>query len=123
LNTPAGYTAAQWKPRLEFYELYYFNSFSSGSVEVSPDGGFTWTQTGLIDPTTCPTQIAPSQCDPNTMGFNDWRPQSGKDWQLRSHDLDNYVNQSIGLRFRMHVASSTADGWWITDITLGNAGS
>ncbi len=123
LNTPAGYTAAQWKPRLEFYELFYFASNSYGAVEVSPDGGFTWTQTGLSDTSTCPATLPDSQCDPNTWGANNWTPQNGRDWMQRSHDLDNYINQNIGLRFKMHTDSSTQDGWWITDITLGNAGS
>ncbi|MBA3871347.1 MAG: hypothetical protein H0X30_19570, partial [Anaerolineae bacterium] len=123
LNTPTGYTAAQWKPRLEFYELYFFDSNTYGSVEVSADGGFTWTQTGLGDTTSCP--IASGQCDPNTWGYANWTPASpnNKDWLQRSHDLSLYINQNISLRFKLHTDSSTQDGWWITDITLGNAGS
>jgi hypothetical protein len=123
LDIPTGYTTAQWKPRLEFYELYFFDTNSYGAVEVSADGGFTWTQAGLGDTTTCPAQLSTSQCDPNTWGYSNWTPANNKDWLQRSHDLDSYINQNIGLRFKMHTDSSTQDGWWITDIQLGNAGS
>jgi len=121
LNIPSGLTAAQWKPRLEFYELYYFGVGMSGSVYVSTDGGFNWVQAHLSD--NCPSGV---QCDPNTWGpgsgTTNWTPQGGKDWLLRSHDLSFYTGQNIGLKFDLTVGSSTQDGWWITDITLGNTG-
>ncbi|MBI1280299.1 MAG: hypothetical protein GC179_19390 [Anaerolineaceae bacterium] len=118
LNIPAGYTTAQWKPRLEFYNLFYFASNTYGAVEVSTDGGFTWQQNNLTD--NCP--LSGWQCDPNTWGYADVRPQTGSDWILRSHDLRAYANQNIGLRFKLHTSSSTQDGWWITDIVIGNIG-
>lgn len=121
LNMPAGYTAAQWKPRLEYYALYFFDSNSYGAVEVSTDGGFTWTQTGLSD--NCPAALNSAQCNPNTWGYVNYTPAAGGDWVLRSHNLSSYVNQNIGLRFKMHTDASTQDGWWITDIVLGNSGT
>ncbi len=127
LNIPAGYTTAQWKPRLEYYELFNFNSngTTNGAVQVSTDGGFTWTQTGLSDTSTCPAGLDDTQCDPTQtapyFGISNLTPQNGYDWLLKSHDLDNYVNQNIGLRFKLHTGSSTKDGWWLTDIAIGNA--
>ena len=120
LNIPAGYTAAQWKPRLDFYTLYFFDSYNYGSVEVSTDGGFTWEQNNLID--NCPAALNGWQCDPNIWGYQDVRPETGYDWIRHSHDLSHYTNQNIGLRFKLHAASSTKDGWWITDIVIGNTG-
>ncbi len=127
LNTPAGYTSAQWKPRLEYYQLYYFDVGTSGSVWVSTDGGFIWTQSGLSD-TPCP--ISPSsQCSPTTLGPTsgnppiNWTPSGGKDWQQRSHNLASYINQNINIKFTLTTTSATQDGWWVTDITFGNAGS
>jgi hypothetical protein len=121
LNIPAGYTAAQWKPAMEFYTLGYFASNTYGAVEVSTDGGFTWQQNNLSD--NCPAVLPSNQCDPNIWGAFDVRPETGYDWQHRSHDLSAYVNQNIGLRFKLHTSSSTRDGWWITDIVVGNNGS
>ncbi len=118
LNMPSGYTTAQWKPRLEYYTLYFFDSNSYGALEVSADGGFTWTQSGLTD--SCPAGV---DCSPNTWGYQNNTPANGGKWVLRSHNLSSYVNQNIGLRFRMHTDSTTQDGWWITDIVLGNSGT
>ncbi len=121
LNIPAGYTAAQWKPRLEFYTLLYFNSGTYSSVEVSTDGGFTWGQSNLSD--NCPAILNSWQCNPTITGAADVRPASGYTWQQISHDLTAYTNKSIGLRFKLHTGSSTKDGWWITDLYIANNGS
>jgi Flp pilus assembly pilin Flp len=119
LTTPTGYTAAQWKPRLEFYQLFDFAASNNGRVEVSTDGGFVWNQTNLN--ANCPSGTA---CDPNTFGDNDWTPSNGKDWQLRSHDLSSYVNQNLSLRFKLVSPNGTTrDGWWVTDIVIGNSGA
>ncbi len=120
LNIPAGYTAAQWTPRLEYFTLVYFNSGTYSSVEVSTDGGFTWQQNNLSD--NCPSVLNGWQCNPTISGAADVRPASGYDWQRISHDLRAYSNQTISLRFKLHTGSSTKDGWWITDIVLGNIG-
>ncbi|MCA0453329.1 MAG: hypothetical protein LCI00_05075 [Chloroflexi bacterium] len=121
LNMPAGYTTAQWQPRIEYYALYFFDSNSYGAVEVSADGGFTWTQSGLAD--NCPAALNSAQCNPTTWGYVNYTPANGGAWVLRSHNLSSYVNQNIGLRFKMHTDSSTQDGWWITDIFLANSGT
>ncbi len=124
LNIPTGYTTAQWKPRLEYYSLYYLNGGTSARVEVSNDGGFTWIQDNLSD--NCPAALQSWwQCNPTTSGWQDHRPQSGYDWGLFSLDLSSYTNQNIGLRFRLDTSGSgntTYDGWWITDIVIGNNG-
>jgi len=120
LNIPAGYTAAQWTPRLEYWTLLFFDSNTYSSVEVSTDGGFTWQQSNLSD--NCPAVLYSWQCDPNIWGYADVRPQSGYDWQRISHDLRAYANQNIGLRFKLHTSNTTKDGWWLTDIVIGNIG-
>jgi hypothetical protein len=125
LNIPTGYTSAQWKPRLEYYSLYYINGGTKAMVEVSNDGGFTWIQDNLSN--NCPDGLESWwQCSPTTWGWQDRRPQSDYDWGLFSLDLSSYVNQNIGLRFRLETTGSggtTYDGWWITDVVIGNNGA
>jgi hypothetical protein len=111
LNNPnPGNPAFIWKPRVNYYTYYDLASVNNAYVEISIDGGFTWTQATLGN--NCPSG---AQCSPTISGSASWMPANG-DWQLRSHDLSNYVNKNINLRFRLNTQSSVRDGWWITDI-------
>ncbi|MBN8617422.1 MAG: hypothetical protein J0L63_00865 [Anaerolineae bacterium] len=120
LNTPSGYTSTTWRPRLEFWTLFAFESNTYGAVEVSTNGGFTWTQTNLSN--NCPIYVWPQGpfCDPNIWGYDTWTPADGDDWRQQSHDLRSYINQNIGVRFRLFTSQYTRDGWWITDIQVNN---
>jgi Flp pilus assembly pilin Flp len=110
-NPNPGNPSFIWKPRLNYYTFYDLSSVNNAYVEVSIDGGFTWTQANLGN--NCPGGGA--VCSPTIAGATTYLPTSG-DWQLRSHDLSNYANQKINLRFRLNTQSNVGDGWWITDI-------
>ncbi|MEZ4666752.1 MAG: hypothetical protein R3E39_02320 [Anaerolineae bacterium] len=115
LDRPAGYTAAQWTPRLEYWNLWDLRSGTRAAVEVSVDGGFNWTQSNLN--ANCPAwQGNGPYCDPNKWGS--WTNMN--EWYSGFHDLTSYSNQRLGLRFRLSTSSSTYDGWWITDITVAD---
>lgn len=66
-------------------------------VEVSTDGGFTWTSVFSDDGT-------------------DW------DWETGLADLTPYVGQLINIRFRLEVLNTDTeqDGWWIDNIEIRN---
>jgi Flp pilus assembly pilin Flp len=109
-NPNPGNPAFVWKPRLNYYTYYDLASVNNANVEVSIDGGFTWTQANLAN--NCPSGAT---CSATITGATTWLPANG-DWQLRSHDLTNYVNQKITVRFRLNTQTNVKDGWWITDI-------
>lgn len=119
LNRPTGTPESLWTPKLQYYTFYQLGSSSSAVVEISIDGGLTWTTANLNQ--NCPSGAA---CDPFIWGWTDWMPPS-RDWQWRVHDLRSYANRPgganfIGLRFRLNTTSSVRDGWWITEIQVNN---
>jgi hypothetical protein len=115
LNNP-GVPAATWIPRLQYYTYYTLGASGSANVEVTIDGGFSWTNANLSK--NCPP-IGGAKCDPVILNNAVWMDNQGE-WELRSHDLRSYVNKNIGLRFRLNTSASVSDGWWITDILVTN---
>jgi hypothetical protein len=116
LNRPTGVPAASWIPRLQYYTYYQLGASATARPEVSFDGGFSWTTSNLQN--NCPSGFG-ARCNPIISGTISWLPVNG-DWELRSHDLRSYVNQNIGLRFRLNTTSNVLDGWWITEINVNN---
>ncbi|MHC4475609.1 MAG: S8 family serine peptidase [Planctomycetota bacterium] len=80
---------------LEFATKYYTESCCDrGYIEVSTNSGSSWISIGTIAGT-----------------------QST--WLTKSYILDQYVDQSIRIRFRFYTDSSiTYDGWYIDDVRL-----
>ncbi|MEF8816382.1 MAG: VWA domain-containing protein, partial [Salinibacter sp.] len=80
--------------RLHFREWYEIESgFDEGGVEVSTDGGSTWTQLS------------------NRSGSSDWR-----DTQV---DLTSYAGEEVKIAFRFTSDSSiTFPGWYVDDVQV-----
>lgn len=118
LNRPSGLPSSLWLPKLSYYTYWQLGSSNSANVEVSIDGGLSWTQSNLSN--NCPSGAT---CSPTITGWSDRLPPN--DWQWRVHDLRTYGNRPgtsnfIGLRFRLNTGSSIRDGWWITEISVNN---
>jgi hypothetical protein len=106
------------RPVLEYYTRFNYGS-GNGVVEISVDGGFTWTTANLNTNAggfTCPPG---AQCDPFVYGWHD--PNDPYDWQHRQVNLSYYVNRYIGLRFRLQTWGGTQDGWYITDVQVNSS--
>jgi hypothetical protein len=111
-------------------------------VEVSNDGGFSWSQTGLATAEGLYTFNSPTIKD---SGID---PDPTVAWEQRLHNLDSFKNNQIVIRFRYDRqgeyclrtrkinSNDTAlrcipggnseeykngywDGWWISRITIG----
>jgi hypothetical protein len=103
-------------PVLEFWTQYDLDPGSFARVEVSIDGGFSWTQANLGTSGVCDT--AGAYCTPTIGSSSSNTTSLAGTWIVRRHNLANYINQRIGLRFRMTTPATTDDGWWITDIQV-----
>ena len=86
-------------------------------LEISIDGGSTWTQMeselmtdpyhGIVNPSSSPLS-----------GLNAWcgDPQ---DWLNSIVDLDSYAGQSVQFRFRLGTDSSVGrEGWYVDDVVV-----
>lgn len=110
------------RPAVEYYTRYKIDGGSSANVEVSVDGGFTWTRNNLNSTAyggwSCPSGAS---CSPNYNGTY-WSDTDPNLWQLRQHNLSAYVSaRFVNLRFRLATGSSVVDGWYITDIQVNAA--
>jgi hypothetical protein len=92
-----------------------------GFVQVSTDGGNTWTSlandytTSLHDPSAHPDIIA------NLPGLTDYNPDF-PDWTTMSFDLAAYAGQTVKIGFRyMTDWGTTYEGWWINSATVSGA--
>jgi hypothetical protein len=106
-------------PILQFYTRYQMGG-ATGTVEVSTNGGFTWTSVGLNSSTggfTCQSGVT---CSATVTG-NNWNSDPSI-WQLRRLNLSPFVSAGlIHLRFRMTSQVSVDDGWYITDLSVGGS--
>jgi bacillopeptidase F (M6 metalloprotease family) len=89
--------------------------FDIGVVQISTDGGETWTSLGNEDTT---NELDPS-VDPrisaNLPGFN-----GSGGWKTTTFDLSAYAGQTVLLSFRYLTDSSVQQpGWWIDNVTVG----
>jgi hypothetical protein len=109
------------RPAVEYYTRYRLNSGSSANVEVSIDGGFTWTRNNLNTNSggwSCPSGAS---CAPN-FGGTFWSDTDPNYWQLRQHNLNAYIaSRYINLRFRLNTTGSVNDGWYVTDVQVNAA--
>jgi hypothetical protein len=85
-----------------------------GFVQVSTDGGATWTSissaytTSLHDPSAHPDIVANL---PGLTGYQDWVPMD--------FDLSAYAEETVLIRFRYMTDWAFANpGWWIDDIRI-----
>ncbi len=111
-----------FRPAVEYYTRYKINSDGSANVEVSTDGGFTWTRNNLsstaFDGWTCPSGAS---CDTSWNGTF-WSDTNPNLWQLRQHNLSAYKTvRFVNLRFRLQTGASSSDGWYVTDIQVNAA--
>jgi hypothetical protein len=104
-------------PTLTFETLYVTEpGWDFGFVQVSTDGGTTWTSLGNADTTSDHDPGAIPAVQENLPGFSG---DSGG-WLTTSFDLSAYSGQTILLSFR-YITDSGVDeaGWWVDDVTVG----
>ncbi len=96
---------------LSFYQWYHIESgYDGGNVEISTDGGQTWT---LIEPVN-------GYPDDNVyaLGEAGFTGSTGN-WELVEFDLSNYVSSGDYFQIRFHFASDYSvcyEGWYIDDL-------
>lgn len=103
-------------PVLEWYTRYLVRG--TGVVEVSTNGGFDWTSSGLSSGFTCPPG---ANCSSTVSGdYANWVAANA--WELRQNNLASFVSAgNINLRFRLNTTNNVRDGWYITDIEVNAA--
>jgi immune inhibitor A len=114
-------TVSMSDPTLTIVTAYGIESFwDFGFVQVSTDGGNTWTSlangytTSDHDPSAHPAIIA------NLPGLTDYNPD-WPSWTTMSFDLTAYAGQTVMIGFRyMTDWSTTYEGWWINSATVGS---
>lgn len=86
-------------PVLSFWQKYALESgYDNGYIEISTDGGNSWTQLG--------SHITGSNLT----------------WHQVERDLSAYKGQNVLVRFRIQTDSSiTDDGWYIDDVKVGQS--
>jgi hypothetical protein len=119
---------------LEFYSYWELDASTVARVEVSTDGGFTWTASNLSGGGFSSSTITGKW---SCMPTNACGSPSSTDWQRRLLNLASYRGRNIGLRFRLdRLNSGCTDGdgstcndtsypygpnaygtgWWVVDI-------
>jgi hypothetical protein len=109
-------TVPTGSPSLDFDTLWSTEEgFDSGFVQISTDGGKTYTS--LVTPQMA-TELP--QADPkiqaNLPGYNG---ESGG-WVHQTIDLSAYAGQTVLLGFRyISDINTNGDGWWVDNISVG----
>jgi hypothetical protein len=92
-----------------------------GFVQVSTDGGTTWTSlanaftTSDHDPAAHPDIVA------NLPGLTDYNPE-WSDWTTMTFDLTAYSGMNVMIGFRyMTDWATTYEGWWINSATVSGS--
>jgi hypothetical protein len=106
-------------PTLTIVTAYGLESYwDYGFVQVSTDGGATWTSLANAyttmdhDPSAHPDIIA------NLPGLTDYNPD-WSDWTTMSFDLTAYAGMNVMIGFRyMTDWGTTYEGWWINSATV-----
>jgi hypothetical protein len=94
LMTPVFELPAGSAPRIEFQHWYQPGSGDAGYVEISVDGGFSWSYLATFD-------------------------YYAEQWHFDSVDLTAFVPATAQIRFRMFAdRSGQDDGWYIDDVAL-----
>jgi Immune inhibitor A peptidase M6 len=104
-------------PTLTFETRYDTEpGFDSGFVQVSTDGGRTYTSLGNADTTSELDPGADDLLTDNLPGFNG---DSGG-WRAETFDLSAFAGRTILLSFRYVTDVNTGGaGWWIDDVAVG----
>ena len=92
--------------------------WDGGLVEISTDGGGTWTHLPdalmLTDPYDGPVSSLG-----NLDGWCDDLSASSTVWKRAIVDLDAYAGQTVRFRFRLGTDSGTGrEGWYIDDVSV-----
>ncbi len=93
--------------------------YDGGILEISTDGGSTWSQIPNARLQTDPYDgpIASNYSNP-LAGLNAWCGDPA-DWRESKVDLSSYTGQTIALRFRLGTDSSSGrEGWYIDDVQV-----
>ncbi len=103
LTIPASVASA----RLTFFSRFFNEPDDTGSVEITTNGGTTWTTLLVLSD-------APST------------PPADTRMQHHEVDLTSYIGQPLRIRFRMSGGTSdyflyVTSGWWVDDITISGA--
>ena len=111
VDVPAASPTLTFQTRWNTEPLWDF-----GFVQVSTDGGATYTSLANADTTSEHDPGAIPQVVDNLPGFTG---DSGG-WKTETFDLSAYAGQSVLLAFR-YVTDSGVDlpGWWVDDVTVG----
>ena len=116
LSGPGPFTLSFWN--YQYLQNRPEGCFDGGILEVSTDGGESWTQLDsqlVSDPYNGP--IAPDTSNP-LAGQRAWcgKPQN---WLDSLGDLDEFAGQVLHLRFRLGTDITTGyEGWYVDDVTV-----
>ncbi|MDI6791769.1 MAG: choice-of-anchor D domain-containing protein [bacterium] len=87
--------SASTSPVLLFWHKYSIGWGDYGEVEISTDGGTTWSE------------------------LKKWSSGDQKTWTLEQIELSNYKTSQVKVRFRLaETGLSEADGWYIDDVII-----
>jgi hypothetical protein len=110
--------------RLEFWNWQEMEArsdgcFDGGILEVSTNGGATWTQLPSTVMQTDPYDGDISTCCSNPLADLDAWCGDHQDWLLSVVDLDAYAGQTVRIRFRLGTDSSVSrEGWYVDDVRI-----
>jgi uncharacterized repeat protein (TIGR01451 family) len=92
--------------------------YDGGILEVSTNGGSTWTQIGAPDLLTDPSDGTVSDCCENPLANQEaWC--GTKDWTQSIVDLSMYGGDTVEFRYRLGTDSSEGvDGWYLDDVKV-----
>jgi uncharacterized repeat protein (TIGR01451 family) len=92
--------------------------YDGGVLEVSTNGGSTWTQLGAPDLLTDPYDGTVSDCCTNPLvGAQAWC--GTKDWTNSIVDLSMFGGDTVQLRYRLGTDfSDGVDGWYLDDVKV-----
>lgn len=109
-------------PTLTIITAYGLESFwDFGFVQVSTDGGQTWTSLANVYTTSDHDAAAHPDIVANLPGLTDYNPD-WPGWTTMNFDLTAYAGQTVMIGFRyMTDWATTYEGWWINSATVGGS--
>jgi hypothetical protein len=111
-------------PALTFATSFHLErGWDFGFVQVSTDGGRTWTSQGNADTTLDHDPGAIATVQANLPGFTGTSGGGAAPaWITTSFDLSAYAGQDVLLAFRTVTDVNVNEpGWWVDDVRLGGA--
>ncbi len=125
LTTPAiSLPTGQSPLSLQFWNYQSIEDSSTGCfdgalLEVSTDGGSTWTQVPSSNLLTDPYDGPISTSYSNPLGGSEAWCGDPQDWLNSVVDLDAYAGQTVQFRFRLGSDSSVSrEGWYLDDVRV-----